>query len=462
MVESSKQYTTFIVGTLGFFQCKHMPFGLCNAPATVQWLMMNCLGELNYSTCLVYLNDVVIFSSTQEEHMDHLCTVLKCFRLCRLKLKPSKCAFFKGKIEYLGHSVSSRGVWPSRDNLKAITKYPEPMKYTTIKGFIRLKGYYRCFIKDFAKIADPLHEYARGDTVKKKERVVLNEAARDAFHKLKKAVMSTPVLAYPNPNKEYLLETDASKLGLGAVLSQKQVDGRYHPVAFSSQALHGAEVNYHSMKLKFLAMKWSIEHFQTYLLGHRFKVHTDNNPLMYFLTSPNIDAMKQRWINKLTKYDFSLEYQKGKNNTVADALSRIKETCLSDEEANRVFQAVPMILGDDTIFEAFEEKEEDQQLEKAVPHTMSPEAMKAVFDNLTSGAGRRAELEYKVDSATHHEADSIEVSIQLMRQSTQMHITHWAEAQCEDPEIEAAWTGVTSIEGNPSHGLNSLLSLSSG
>ena len=123
------------------------------------------------------------------------------------------------------------------------------MMYTAVKGFIGLVGHYRCFIKDFAKITDPLHEYARGDTAKKKkERVVLNEAARDAFHKLKKAVMSAPVLAYPDPNKEYLLKTDASKLGLGAVLSQKQANGRYHPVAFSSRALHGAEANFHSTK----------------------------------------------------------------------------------------------------------------------------------------------------------------------------------------------------------------------
>ena len=109
--------------------------------------------------------------------------------------------------------------------------------------------------------------------------------------------MSTPVLAYPDTNKEYLLETDASKLGLGAVLSEKQSNWRYHPVAFGSRALHGLEVNYHSTKLEFLAMKWSIEHFQTNLLGHHFKVHTDNNPLTYFLTSLNMDAMKQRWIN---------------------------------------------------------------------------------------------------------------------------------------------------------------------
>ena len=239
-----------------------------------------------------------------------------------MKLKPScqKSGFFKERIEYLGHSVSLKGVWPSRDNLKAIAKYPEPTTYTAIKGFVGLVRHYRHFIKNFAQIAYPLYEYMCGESAKK-ERVVLSEAARYAFQQLKKAVMSALVLAYPDPSKEYLLETDASKLGLGAVLSHKQSDGRYHPIAFGSRALHGAEVNYHSTKLEFLAMKWSIEHFQTYLLGHSFKVCTDNNPLTYFLTSPNMDATKQRWINKLAKYDFSLEYQNGKSNTVAIALS---------------------------------------------------------------------------------------------------------------------------------------------
>ena len=131
--------------------------------------------------------------------------------------------------------------------MKAIAKYPKLIMYTSIKDFIVLVGHYQHFIKDFTKIADPLHEYAHGDTAKKKkESVVLNEAARNAFHQLKRAVMSTPVLAYPDPNKEYLLETDASKLRLGAVLSQKQSDQRYHPTAFRSRALHGAEINYHS------------------------------------------------------------------------------------------------------------------------------------------------------------------------------------------------------------------------
>ena len=190
-------------------------------------------------------------------------------------------------------------------------------------------------------------------------------------------------------------------------------------------------------------MKWSIEHFQTYLLGQHFKVCTDNNSLTYFLTSPNMDAMKQRWINELVKYDFSLEYQKGKNNTMADALSRISEEQLSDKEADKLLKTVPLIPGDDTMVEIFEEEESDRKAKKSVPYAMSLAAMKAVFNNLTSGAGRRAELEYNTNSAAHREADSVKMNVRSARLSTQMHVTDWAEVQ---------WIGVNSIGENPNHG----------
>ena len=159
---------------------------------------------------------------------------------------------------------------------------------------------------------------------------------------------------------------------------------------------------------------------------------------MYFLTSPNMDAMKQRCINKLAKYDFSLEYQKGKNNTVADALSRIKEERLTNEEADKFLKFVPVIPGDETVVKIFEEEGCGQKPESPTPYTMSSAAMKAVFDNLTSGAGRRVELECNVDSPIYNEADSIEVSVKSARLNSQMHVTNWAEAQWEDPEIRAA------------------------
>ena len=159
---------------------------------------------------------------------------------------------------------------------------------------------------------------------------------------------------------------------------------------------------------------------------------------MYFLTLPNMDATKQRWINELAKYDFSLEYQKEKNNTVADALSRIKEERLSKEEADKFLKFVPVIPGDETVVKIFEEEGCDGKLESPAPYTMSSAAMKAIFNNLTSGAGRRAELEYNIDSLIHDEADSIKVSVKSARLNSQMHVTNWAEAQWEDPEIKAA------------------------
>ena len=197
---------------------------------------------------------------------------------------------------------------------------------------------------------------------KKKESLTLNKEANKAFSILKKAVMMAPVLAYPDPNKEYLLEMDVSKLG--AVLSQKQLDGRYHRVAFGSQALREAEHNYHSTKLGLFAIKWGIHHFKTYLLGRQFQVRTDNNPLTYFMLSPNLDATKHHWNDEMAPFTFSLEYQKGKNNVVADTLSRIGEKWLPTEETTAILQATPLLDRDQTVIEVFNEKEEERAQEK--------------------------------------------------------------------------------------------------
>ena len=141
---------------------------------------------------------------------------------------------------------------------------------------------------------------------------------------MKEKITSALVLVFPDFNKPFLLETDASKEGLEVVLSQKQDDGRYHPVAFGSRMLTPSKQNYHSSKLEFLALKWSVtKHFKEYLAYAPFTVRTDNNPLMYMLTTPNLDATGHRWVGALVSYEFSLEYQKGSDNTAADALSRV-------------------------------------------------------------------------------------------------------------------------------------------
>ena len=347
MDEESKQNTAFTLGSMGLYECESMPFGLCNTPPTFQQLMQNCLGELNLTYCLIYLDDVIVFSDTPEEHLRRMRVVFDCLREHGLKLKPSKCEVFKSEINYLAHHVSQKGVLPSKKNLESIAQCPPPNTYTKVKSFVGLVGHYRYFIKGFAKIAAPLYNLTSGDNKdKKSEHVDLSPEAHEAFDHLKAACLQAPILSFPDFNKPFLLETDASGRGLGAVLSQKQADGRYHPIAYASRVMNKTEQRYHSNKQEFLALKWAVtEQFHEYLLPYgknrnEFVVCTDNNLLTYIFSSANLDAAGQRWVVRLASYNFSLEYQKAKDNMVADFLSRMNE-CLPEEEVQEYLNQIP-------------------------------------------------------------------------------------------------------------------------
>ena len=328
MDDESKQYTAFTLGSMGLYKCECMPFGLCNAPPTFQRLMLNCLGELNLTYCLIYLDDVIIFSRTEEEHLERMRVVFDRLREHGLKLKPSKCEVFRMKINYLAHHVSKEGVLPSKKNLEAIAQCPPPDTYTKVKSFVGLVGHYRRFIKGFANIAAPLYDLTSGENKdKKSERLDLLPEAHEAFDRLKAACLQ----AFPDFGKPFLLETDASGKGLGAVLSQKQSDGQYHPIAYASRIMTEMERRYHSNKQEFLALKWAVtEQFHEYLSlygknRNEFIVQTDNNPLTYIFSSANLDAAGQRWVAQFASYNFALEYQKGKDNTVAYFLSHLDD-----------------------------------------------------------------------------------------------------------------------------------------
>ena len=312
----------FTVGNLGFYKFTRMPFRLCNAPATFQHLMQNTLGELNLTYCIIYLDDVIVFGRMEEEHLEWLRMVFERFRDFNLKLKPSKCLFFQLEIMYLAHHVLWRGILPSWENVRAVQECPMPETYMQVCTFCGLVGHYRRFIKGFANIACPLYDVL-GKEVKMGP-VDLPPEAWEAVAILKGKVQSTPVLMFPDFEKPFLLETDASKEGLGVVLSKKQSNGWYHPIAFGSHSLTPVKKNYHSSKLEFLALKWSVvEHFKEYLTYAPFVVRTDNNSLTYVLTMPNLDAMGHRWVGALALFEFELEYQKGTNNGAMDALSRV-------------------------------------------------------------------------------------------------------------------------------------------
>ena len=269
-----------------------MPFGLCNAPATFQRLMQNCLSELNLTYALIYLDDIVVFADTEAEHLKRLHAVFERFHEHGLKLKPTKCAFFKSEITYLGHQVSVEGMKPGIGNLKGIAEMALPTTATGIRRFLGAMGFYRRFIKGYAKIAQPLNDLISDENSKLKNQTIeITVPALKAFHELKLKCMQAPVLAFADFHKPFLLETDASSDGLGAVLFQKQEDGKYHPVAYTSRSLKGSESKYHSSKLEFLALKWAVvDQFRGYLQYKPFHVKTDNNPLTYVKTSPNLNA----------------------------------------------------------------------------------------------------------------------------------------------------------------------------
>ena len=285
MDEVSKQYIAFTLGNLGFFKCEHMPFGLCNNVAIFQRLIQNCLGELNLTYCSIYLDDVIVFSKMKEEHLQGLCTVFNHFREHNLRLKPTKCKFFQNEFNYLAHHISRVGVWPSKENLKAVAEFTLPQTYTEIQVFLGLLGHYQWLIKGFVCIIQPLHKDLSGEGASKKNKcVTLTEEALDAFRMLEKVFLEVPVLAFADFNKPFFLETDTSKLGLGAVLSQKQTNGWCHPVPYVSCSLTIHECNYHATKQECLAIKWTIaEQSQEYLLWKPFIVNADNNLLISWL-----------------------------------------------------------------------------------------------------------------------------------------------------------------------------------
>ena len=220
----------------------------------------------------------------------------------------------------LAHHILWRGILPSQENVRAMQEFLMPETYMQVHTFCGLAGHYRRFIKGFANIACPLYDVL-GKEVKMGP-VDLAPEAWEAVAILKGKVQSAPVLVFPDFKKPFLLETDASKEGLGAVLSQKQSDGWYHPIAFGSHSLTPAEKNYHSSKLEFLTLKWSVmEHFKEYLAYAPFVVWTDNNPLTYVLTMPNLDVTGHRWVDALASFQFEVEYQKGADNRAAGMLS---------------------------------------------------------------------------------------------------------------------------------------------
>ena len=323
--EDSIPLTAFTVGPLGFYECVRMPFGLTNVPATFQRLMELCLGGLHLDWCIIYLDDIIIFSKNPDDHITRLKGVFEKLAKAGLKLKSSKCKFFRSSLKYLGHIVLRDGIATDPRKIEAVRNWLRPKTVTDIHSFVGFTNYYRKFMKGYAKRARLLHKLTSGENAKhKNQKVVWNIRCNDSFEALKSICSECPVLAYADYTKPFVLHTDASTTGLGVVLYQKQEDGKERVIAYASRTLNKSEQNYDAHKLKFLALKWAItDIFHEYLYGATFNMYTDNNPLTYILSTAKLDAMGHRWVASLGPYNFALHYKPGKLNCDADVLSCI-------------------------------------------------------------------------------------------------------------------------------------------
>ena len=303
----------------GLYEFTRMPFGLCNAPATFQRLLQTVLSGLEGKFCFVYIDDILVCSKSFEEHLQHLQEIFERLRKANLTLKPKKCSFLQRQVAYLGHVISSDGISPDPSKIQKVRDYPVPTDVKKVRQFLGLASYYRRFIPGFAKIANPLHALT-----KKEEVFQWSVKCQAAFDLLKQKLISAPVLSYPRfgPEEKFIVETDASSLGIGAVLAQKQKDGYVHPVAYASRTLNPHERNYAITELETLALVWALKQFRAYILGHHCTVFTDHSACSSLLNSSNPSAKLARWAMSIQDLDLDIKYRSGKINLNADALSR--------------------------------------------------------------------------------------------------------------------------------------------
>ena len=328
MEDCSIPFTAFR-NRYGHFEFLVLPFGLTNAPAIFMSLMNDVFLDYLDRFVLVYLDDILVFSNTIEEHAIHLRMVLSRLRRNKLYGKLSKCEFAKSKVEYLGHIIGNEGISMDYEKVKVIVNWSVPQKKSDVQAFLGMVNYYRKFIKNCSSIAKPLTLLVGNNPFE------WNAEQQESFELLKKAVTSAPVLRQYDPDLPIIVTTDASQYAIGAVL--EQIENRVtRPAMFLSRTLNAAEQRYAAHERELLAIVDTLRQWRVYLHGQRFLVHTDHYPLRYIQTQDSLSQRQVRWLEKMMEFDFKIIPIKGKSNQVADALSRepsnIPSTVKKDHE----------------------------------------------------------------------------------------------------------------------------------
>ena len=319
MDEESRKYTAFGC-EMGFYQFKVLPMGLTNACATFQRMMDKVLGDLIGVCCFVYLDDVIVFSEDDEQHVEHVKKVVACLKSANLKIKLKKCEFAVKKIEYLSHIIQDGRITPNPKKVAHVRDMKPPKTIRRLKGFLGYSSYYRRYIKGYSSIASPMIR----STIRTKH-LNWSDECQLSFDKMKDILTSDLVLQLPNFKKPFRLDTDACDYGIGASLEQPANDDcdQWRPVAFYSKHLSETQQKYSTTERELLAIVLSCEHFRQMLYGVKFKVYTDHQPLKALLTSNELSPRLARWLIRLEMFDMEILYREGKRHGNADGLSRM-------------------------------------------------------------------------------------------------------------------------------------------
>ena len=356
--EEDTQKTAFNTNA-GHYEFKRMPFGLTNAPATFQRVMDNVLRGIQNEKCAVYLDDIIIFSTSLQEHIERLKAVFDRLRKSNFKIQLDKCEFLSKEVAYLGHIITPEGVKPNPDKIKAVLKYPIPKTPKEIKAFLGLVGYYRRFIKDFAKLTKPLTR-----CLKKGAKIEITEDYKVAVEKCKQILVNHPILTYPDFSKPFILTTDASNVALGAVLSQGPI-GQDKPIAYASRTLSSTEQKYTTIEKELLAIIFATKYFRPYLYSRKFYIYTDHRPLVWLFNLKDPNSKLTRWRLRLQEYDYEIIYKKGIQNSNADALSRVQINIMQTEDADETNSM--MVNVDDELDNVIHDLETGQDKEPEPP-----------------------------------------------------------------------------------------------
>jgi transposase InsO family protein len=322
MIKPEHRHKTAFITMRGLYEFVVMPFGLCNAPATFQRLMDAVILPEYREFIETYIDDLMTHSSSFEDHLKHLDILLSSLRKHKLVVKLSKCKFAQKEVKFLGHVISCNQIKTNPEAVAAISNWSRPMgegkkAVTAVRGFLGMAGWYRKFIPHFADITKPLVHLTKNEV-----KWEWTKECQTAFEKIRDALTQTPVLAVADPNKSYILHTDASDHAMGAVLSQTDEDNRLHPIAYASKTFTDAQKNYDTTEREALAIIWALNHFNTYCEGHKYTLITDHKALEYIKTNKDVKKRIHRWAVLLQAYQVDIYYKPGKQNFAADLLSR--------------------------------------------------------------------------------------------------------------------------------------------